>query len=211
MDSTFQGHPGWLTADRGFTQKTALPPAPAIIDGPEFSSTRTFKAGVHMPTPPPISKLVVELSGLDQDTPEQSSSILHALNRYFFQKSADVPDYFSPFHAWWAANYEAVLGLRIDREACRSVAKVLITTKSSRSDVPWKQDVDFGGLSKNRIANVRFFTAVQDFKIDLYKGGWNPYRDAAADSKLFDSKSLIDKPALVDATLYMIESPRFPR
>lgn len=118
--------------------------------------------------------------------PEQASQVLASINRFFYQEDKDNgKEYISRFHKFWEVRHEEILGFRIDDAQCRKVASVLERAFASR---PFKVDSNVAGLSPQLIANVRFFTIVQDFKI-RFRG--DPYELARRRPSLFDAKSIL--------------------
>ena len=159
-----------------------------------------------MPKAPSLSALIVDLKKVDAETDEGAAEALHLISRFFYQTDRDVPKRFSPFHAWWEQNYEKVLKLIVDRVACRAMALRLSTLREDRPDVVWRQSVDLQGVAPTLIATVRFFTAVQDFKIDLYKSGKNPYKDASRDKHLFNAHEILANPSAIDYNLAYLDA-----
>lgn len=118
-------------------------------------------------------------------TAEDAAAILKAINEFFYQKyDAGNIEYISKFHAFWKENSEQILGFRIDESQCRKVAAVLERVYSSN---PFKVDANVRDLSHDLIANVRYFSVVQDFKERIK----DPYVLARTRPELFDAKSII--------------------
>lgn len=135
---------------------------------------------------------VAQIRGLTTSGPELAADTLHCINRYLYQHDGAVDGY-SAFEEYWREHHGDVLGLEIDNKACAEVADILNALWTRGAFVDLAQHVDVSGVPPNRIANVRFFTAVQDFKVDIYKNGRNPYKDA--ESSLFDARRLLSTPS----------------
>lgn len=134
-----------------------------------------------------------ELRGLSTEGDELAADALHCINRYFFQHDRSINAY-SPFEGFWREHHSDVLALTINLTACRQVASVLHKLWTSTGFVHLYADVDTSNVSFDIIANVRFFTAVQDFKIDLYKNGRNPYKNAV--SHLLNARLILSDEAV---------------
>jgi hypothetical protein len=66
--------------------------------------------------------------------------------------------------------------------------------------------IDRCGLSDEAVANVRFLTVIQDFKIDLHKQGRNPYAKYCETPEWFDANAILARPTLVDSFLGYLEA-----
>lgn len=159
-----------------------------------------------LPETPPFSALIDSLVKVDAESDVGAAEALHLINRFFYQTDAAAPNHFSTFHAWWEQNHQRVLRLSVDKAACRAMAVRLATLRSSRPDIVWQQTLNLKGLQPALVANVRFFTAVQDFKINLHKSGKNPYQDASRDRHLFNPSEIVESPASVDYNLTYLEA-----
>ncbi|MCK4374005.1 MAG: hypothetical protein KAX19_01715, partial [Candidatus Brocadiae bacterium] len=98
---------------------------------------------------------------------------LEGLNEYFFQAYDGIGTtefqgeellYFSEFHKFWEAHHAEILNARIDREQAELTAHAL-----ARAVEEYGTDIlglthETHGLSKRPVAQVRFFTANQDFR-----------------------------------------------
>jgi hypothetical protein len=131
-----------------------------------------------------------------------AAGILAEINRYFYQRGVGLPrEYFSEFHKYWQEHHERILAPRVDLGGqCLKVAKLFETVYQKDS---FKVHVDTLGLSKQDIANVRFFTAIQDFNIDLQAKS-NPFELFKRFPDCFDPAKVIANELLVDQFLSLI-------
>lgn len=121
------------------------------------------------------------------------------MNHYLYQGVPNDRDYISPYHRWWKEHYEEVLSPSIDRAQCLAVARVLAPAFVRPDDYPnlsFTPDLDRCGLSPAAVANVRFFTAIQDFKVNIYKNGRNPFDYYQHHPELFTPQEIAQKPLL---------------
>jgi len=130
---------------------------------------------------------VKQIGSFEATGPELAANVLHAINRYFYQRDPTV-DGFSGFEAYWRANHADILALTINEKACKDLADLFHRLWSTGGFVHLKENVDVSEVSPRIVANVRFFTAVQDFKVDISKNNRNPYRDP--ESVLFDAEQI---------------------
>ncbi|HHT9131467.1 MAG TPA: hypothetical protein ACFYED_03170 [Candidatus Tripitaka californicus] len=130
---------------------------------------------------------------------ELAANILTEINRFLYQKKATLPsEYISEFHKYWEENHENVLAPRINHNReCLAVAKVL---ENIYKDNTIKVQLDTLSLTKEEIANVRFFTAVQDFNIDVHARS-NPFEFYKRHPDCFNPKKVMNNDLLVDELL----------
>jgi len=85
---------------------------------------------------------------------------------FLYQRKATLPsEYISEFHKYWEENHTKVLAPKVNPNGeCLAVAKVLEGIYKTNTI---KVQLDTLDLTKEEIANVRFFTAIQDFNIDV--------------------------------------------
>ena len=85
---------------------------------------------------------------------------------FLSQKKATLPpEYISEFHKYCEENHTKVLAPKVNPNGeCLAVAKVLEGIYKTNTI---KVQLDTLDLTKEEIANVRFFTAIQDFNIDV--------------------------------------------
>lgn len=129
-----------------------------------------------------------------------SADILNRLNKFLYQKHIEGDDEFiSKYHAFWEENHERILQPRIDEEKCRQVAQLFEQLFTAHPD--YKPQIPDLRLSKEQICNVRFFTALQDFKVNISRKD-NPYALAKTKPYLFDANHIVaDHPANVQELL----------
>jgi len=133
---------------------------------------------------------------------EIAARILSEINRFFYQQNSTISgEYISEFHKYWEKNHKEILSPKIDFSGqCMSVAKVLEEIYSKNTV---KVQLDTLDLTKEQIANVRFFTAIQDFNIDINAKG-NPFEFFKRHPDCFDPKKVADNDLLIDEFLNFI-------
>jgi hypothetical protein len=128
---------------------------------------------------------VQSTNGLSELGPENFAAVLGTLNRFFYQNYPKADrEYLSQFQAFWEENCDEILGFRIDEHQCSKVAEVLETILSVH---PHRVDANVNGLTSDLIANARYFTIIQDFKIRIK----DPYTLSRTKPQLFDAKSIL--------------------
>jgi hypothetical protein len=134
-----------------------------------------------------------------EDEYELAASVLNEINRYLYQKKATLPSqYISEFHKYWEEHHERVLSPKVNPNGeCLAVAKVLESIYESNTI---KVQLDTLDLTKEEIANVRFFTAIQDFNIDVHARS-NPFEFYKRHPDCFKPKKVKDNDLLVDELL----------
>lgn len=142
---------------------------------------------------------------------EVAAGILHEVNSFFYQQKVDVTgEHISEFHEYWEKNHEKILSPRIDPTGeCLAVARILERIYSKNTI---KVQLDTLDLDKEEVANVRFFTAIQDFNIDIHSKG-NPFEFFKRHPDCFNPDKVVDNELLVDELLNYIgaESQRDKR
>lgn len=142
---------------------------------------------------------------------ELAANILTEINCFLYQKKATLPsEYISEFHKYWEENHENVLAPRINHNReCLAVAKVLENIYKNNTI---KVQLDTLGLTKEEIANVRFFTAVQDFNIDVHARS-NPFEFYKRHPDCFNPGKVVNNDLLIDELLNFLgaESQRDKR
>jgi hypothetical protein len=139
-----------------------------------------------------------------------AAKLLAEINHFFYQKTPTIPQgYVSQFHLFWEKYHERILAPTVDSQTCLRVARVL---DSIYSENVVKVQLDPLDLSKEAIAQVRFFTAIQDFKLDIGKKG-NPFEFYKHKPECFEPTRLLRNELLVDAFLTQlgVESQRDKR
>ncbi|GAH20383.1 unnamed protein product, partial [marine sediment metagenome] len=134
-----------------------------------------------------------------EDEYELAANILNEINKFLYQKKATLPpEYISEFHKYWEENHEKVLAPKINPNGeCLAVAKVLEGIYESNTI---KVQLDTLDLTKEEIANVRFFTAIQDFNIDVHARS-NPFEFYRRHPNCFNPEKVKDNDLLVDELL----------
>ncbi|MBC7234161.1 MAG: hypothetical protein H5T68_13065 [Chloroflexi bacterium] len=98
---------------------------------------------------------------------------LERLNEYFFQTyegigtvtfEGDELLYFSEFHKFWEAHHQEILQARIDRTQARMAAQALSDAIKRYGRAILSVTHETHGLPPQAIAQVRFFTANQEFR-----------------------------------------------
>ncbi len=134
----------------------------------------------------------------DEDEYELSAKVLSEVNRFFYQKKESLLPFISEFHAYWEKNHEKILAPKINPNGeCLKVAQVLEKIYKNNTI---KVQLDTLDLSKEEIANVRFFTAIQDFNIDIHAKG-NPFKFYKNHPDCFNPKKVKDNSLLIDEFL----------
>jgi RNase P subunit RPR2 len=145
-----------------------------------------------------ITISVDELKKNCKDEDELVAKILHEISKYFYQRHKNLEkEYVSEFHKYWKEHHEDVLNPEIDRDVCRKVAEVLENIYKNNKI---KVQLDTRGLKPEEIANVRFFTAIQDFKIDINAKG-NPFEFYKNNPAVFDAAKILKNEALITKLL----------
>jgi hypothetical protein len=118
---------------------------------------------------------------------------------FLCQKKTTLPsEYISEFHKYWEENHEKVLFPKVNPNGeCLAVAKVLEDVYKRHTI---KVQLDTLDLTKEEIANVRFFTAIQDFNIDVHARS-NPFEFYKRHPDCFNPKKVRNNDLLVDELL----------
>ncbi|HCI56063.1 MAG TPA: hypothetical protein DFI01_09095 [Bacteroidales bacterium] len=134
-----------------------------------------------------------------EDEYELAANVLNEINRFLYQKKTTLPsEYISEFHKYWEENHEKVLSPKVNPNGeCLAVAKVLESIYKSNTI---KVQLDTLDLTKEEVANVRFFTAIQDFNIDVHARS-NPFEFYKGHPDCFKPKKVIDNDLLIDELL----------
>jgi len=134
-----------------------------------------------------------------EDEYELAANILNEISKFLYQKRTTLPSkYVSEFHKYWEENHEKVLSPRVNPNGeCLAVAKVLENVYEKHMI---KVQLDTLDLTKEEIANVRFFTAIQDFNIDVHARS-NPFEFYKRHPDCFNPKKVRNNDLLVDELL----------
>lgn len=117
---------------------------------------------------------------------------LDQLNKYFYQQKGS---YISSFHEYWEAFHEDILNVSINQEKAKEIAEtfeMVFANIDNYSHLEVSPPVNRQGLSAENICNVRFFTAIQDFKIDIYKQGRDPFQKYIENPEWYEAQHIID-------------------
>jgi len=124
---------------------------------------------------------------------------LEKLNEYFFQTHEGIGtttfndqelQYFSEFHKFWEAHNQEILNAQIDRTQATLVAQSLSNAIQTYGSTILSLTHETHGLSPRAIAQVRFFTANQDFR-EPPENQFSKYLD---DPTRFDAQEIADDP-----------------
>ena len=114
------------------------------------------------------------------------------------QKAPLPPAYISEFHKYWEENHEKVLSPKVNPNGeCLQVAKVLEGIYKNNTIKVQLNTLD---LTKEEMANVRFFTAIQDFNIDVHARS-NPFEFYSRHPDCFKPEKVKNNDLLVDELL----------
>lgn len=110
-------------------------------------------------------------SGIDEISLAQK--FLEKLNEYFFQTYDGVGvtslndkeyQYFSEFHKYWESHHAEIINAHINYEQARNTAQALHQARTMYGEDIFNVTLNTHGLTRQSIAQVRFFTANQDFR-----------------------------------------------
>lgn len=120
-----------------------------------------------------------------------SQVMLKNINRYLYQKKGD---YISAYHEFWEKNHRDILNIKIDIEQAEKIAKrfdEVFKNISKYKDIEITPKINISEITKEDIADVRFFTAIQDFKINIYKNGRDPFQQFLKNPEWFKAEEII--------------------
>ncbi|MEM3565231.1 MAG: hypothetical protein QXR19_18525 [Candidatus Jordarchaeaceae archaeon] len=124
---------------------------------------------------------------------------LEKLNEYFFQTYEGIGtttfqgeelQYFSEFHKFWEANHKEILNARIDENQSRLAAQALSNAIRKYGMEILGVTHQTLGLPPQAIAQVRFFTANQDFRGPPE----NQFEKYFQDPTRFDAQEILESP-----------------
>ncbi len=122
----------------------------------------------------------------------QFGDLLWELNTFLYLRVNDLEvNRISRYHSVWSGLASRILDLAVDEDQCLRVARVfedLHVWHGGRFRAPQERTAE---LSREEIANVRFFTAAQDWK---YRQKINPYVVAKEHPEWFDPHHIADDP-----------------
>ena len=151
----------------------------------------------HLKLKIPFAKIAENIG----DEYELAAKIIYEINKFLYQKNAELDDeYISEFHKYWKENHEKVMAPKIGEEEALSVARVLEEIYENNTIRVQLNTLDLG---KEAIANVRFFTAIQDFKIDI-NVKINPFELYKSQPDFFNPDKILANELLIDGFLNRI-------
>ncbi|MDG7037138.1 MAG: hypothetical protein JRM72_07120 [Nitrososphaerota archaeon] len=126
---------------------------------------------------------VLEILGLENKrwmSIDEKGRLLSKLNAFLYQTYEGIGttteldneefNYFSDFHKYWKAHHQEILGIEVAPPSkCRDVALVLDKIHREQGDSIYELPSKTDNLSIEQIAEVRFFTANQDFRASISK------------------------------------------
>lgn len=126
--------------------------------------------------------------------------LLERLNSHFFQIEEEVGisaldrieyQYLPAFHKYWETHHPEIINARIDRQQARLAARALHEASRVYGSSIFDVMLDTHGLPDDAIAQVRFFTANQDFR----KPSEDQFGKYLEDHTQFDKRVILDDPA----------------
>ncbi|BDG32751.1 hypothetical protein PthBH41_24630 [Parageobacillus thermoglucosidasius] len=136
---------------------------------------------------------------IDKNDIDVAKIFLNRINQYLYQSNNN--EYISPFHEYWKEKHQEILNISINRNQARKIAEIFEQIFSSPSSFPQLElntkITNTKGLSKENIANVRFYTAIQDFKINIYKDGRNPFQKYLEKPEWFEPEKIVESPNII--------------
>jgi len=124
---------------------------------------------------------------------------LKKINEYFFQTykgigttsfNGEELQYFSEFHKFWEVNHKEILNVRINKDNARLTAQALSKAIHQYGRKILGVTNQTQGLLPEAIAQVRFFTANQDFR----EPPENQFSEYFDDPSRFDAQEIADDP-----------------
>jgi len=129
-----------------------------------------------------------------------AQTVLERLNEYFYQTYEGIGttrlndkeyQYFSDFHKFWEAHHVEILNAKTNRAQARLAAQGLHKALVNFGAEIFNVTLDTRGLSKRAIAQVRFFTANQDFR----EPPEDQFGKYLQDYTQFDTRTIAEDPA----------------
>jgi len=134
---------------------------------------------------------------------ELAANILHEINCFLYQQTVELEkEYISEFHKYWKENHEQILTPSLGDIEAMKVAEIFEKIYS-QNDI--RVNHNTLNLDNEAIANVRFFTAIQDFKIDI-GANINPFSLYVSNPNLFDAAKIVENELLIDKFLNAISA-----
>jgi len=126
--------------------------------------------------------------------------VVERINAHFFQTYEGIVisilnekefQYFPDFHKYWEAHHAEIINGRIDRQQARTTAHALHEARVRYGETIFEVTLNTRGLSKQAVAQVRFFTANQDFR-EPPEDQFGKYLD---DDTQFDARTIAEDTA----------------
>jgi len=117
--------------------------------------------------------LTLPATWLDLNEVDLAQRFLSVANRYFFQTYNGIGSanfegsefaYFSDFHRFWEEHHKEVLNARINQVQARLATESLRDALAQHGAAVFRVNHNLHGLTVQQLAQVRFFTANQDFR-----------------------------------------------
>lgn len=158
-----------------------------------------------------LESLGIPTDSLKEFSEDQiARTFLGECNRYFYQAySENGKKYISPFHRFWEEDHPTIIGASVDEQKAEQVAQELEKVFAQPQQFPklvLQPPINRENVSDQAVANVRFFTTIQDFKIDIYKGGRNPFKQFLQRPDWFTSAELLATPDKIHEFLQWLEA-----
>ncbi|MFC1948440.1 hypothetical protein ACFLXY_11045 [Chloroflexota bacterium] len=158
-----------------------------------------------------IQALGISVSESDiREESKVAGVFLDKLNRYLYQQDDTLnKEYISRFHKFWETEHPQILNITVDDKQCLRVAGVfelIYANPDKYLQYQIKPPINREGISDRDVANVRFFTAIQDFKINIHKGGRNPFKQFIENPEWFTASHVMRNPSIIDNFLRYLEA-----
>src|SRR5581483_7002584 len=143
--------------------------------------------------------LLDDIQNTDNDV-TLARRILERLNKYFYvtddRNGIGTLDgreykYLPDFHKYWESHHAEIINAKINREQARVAARALHSALVQYGESIFDVTLNTRGLSRQAIAQVRFFTANQDFR-EPPEDQFGKYLE---DNTQFDAQNIYDDPA----------------
>jgi len=125
--------------------------------------------------------------------------VLERLNAHFHETyegvgistlNGDEFQYLSDFHKYWESHHAEIISARINRQQAQIAAHALHEARLKYGKTIFDVTLNTRGLSKQAIAQVRFFTANQDF----HESPEDQFGKYLEDNTQFDAGAIADDP-----------------
>lgn len=150
-----------------------------------------------------LEEILIDM-GLEQkiksDEISTAKIFLDKLNKYFYQTNKENEGYISDFHQYWEHSHEEIISPIINEKQATKIAKKfdeVFLDRTKYADIEISPQINKTGLTPNNIANVRFFTAIQDFNINIYKEGRDPFQQFLVTPHWFDAYKIYNNKSII--------------